>query len=302
MRLHEAAARSAARVRAHGGEVFEVTGLHDIEQALEQIQRSGIGRLVIAGGDGTLQGAVSWLGRNLTEDRLPDLILLAAGRTNYVAADVGTATHFVETLDKVLEAPLADLHPVQRHTLVCRHPSIPEQHGFFLAAALIDQVIRHAHREQPTGGARIRQYAASSVSVLRLLTRAALGRHRFALPQLRIEIDGLGRIEGKQRFVLATSLPLEAHRVDPYADRGAGAVRLTAIGADAHAWRRRLPRILFGRFSDEMDPDSGYLSGRCDRARLAGIDAITLDGQEFDLDPDQALELATGPCLRFLRP
>lgn len=302
MRLHQAAARCAARVRAHGGEVFEVTNQAEIEQALEQIARGGIDRLVIAGGDGTLQGAVSWLGRKLDPARLPNLVLLAAGRTNYVATDIGCATDFVETLETVLEAPPQNLNPVQRHSLVCRHPSIPTQHGFFLAAAVVDQVIRHAHRDQSAAGSRIQQYAATSVSVARLLLRAALGRHRFALPELDIEADGLGRARGRFRFVLATSLTLTAHRIDPYADRGRGALRLTAIRADARRWRRRLPQILLGRFSDAMNCAAGYLSGRCERAVLGGVDALTLDGQEFDLDPSLPLELAIGPMLRFLRP
>jgi hypothetical protein len=302
MRLHDAAIRSADRVRAHGGEVFEVTTLAEIEQALEQLDRSGVGRLVIAGGDGTLQGTVTWLGRHLPENRLPDLILLAAGRTNYVAADVGTRTHFIRTLDTVLETPLEALHPVHRHTLECVHPSIPTQHGFFLAGAMVDETIRHAHRKQPRGGTRSRQYAASTLSVIRLLGRTALGRHRFRLPHFDIDAGGLGCYSGRCRFLMATSLPLQAHLIDPYGRRGEGELRLSAIDASAKRWRTHLPRILLGRFSDDMDCEAGYLSGRIEAARIEGIDSITLDGQEFDLDPSQPLQLRTGPRLRFLRP
>ncbi len=302
MRIHDASALSSDRVRAHGGVVYPVTNLIEIEQSLRQATRDGIGRLVLAGGDGTLQGAVSWLLRNCPNDDLPDLIVLAAGRTNYVAADIGTRSNFIATLEAVLARPLAQLHPIDRHTLECRHPSIGIQHGFFLAGAIVDETLRHAHHEQGRGGARLRQYAASSLSVIGLLWRAVLGRHRFELPQLDIDAGPLGRFQGRCRFLLATSLPLQAHLVDPYARRGQGELRLTVIGAKARRWRTRLPRILLGRFGATMTSESGYLSGRIESATLSGIERITLDGQEFDLDPSQPLELRTGPRLRFLRP
>lgn len=302
MRIHDASERSAARIRAHGGEVYPVTTLNEIEQALTEATRKGIRRLVLAGGDGTVQGAVSWLARTMPAPAMPDLVVLAAGRTNYVAADIGTRSHFIRTLDTVLDTPIERLHPVHRHTIECHHPSIRTQHGFFLAGAMVDETIRHAHREQPRGGARPRQYAASTLSVVGLLGRAALGRHRFRLPQLDIDAGALGRHSGPFRFLLATSLPLRAHLVDPYADRGQGELRLTAIDAGARRWRARLPRIVFGRFHKAMDTEAGYLSGRVESVRIAGIDAITLDGQEFDLDPAHALQLCTGPRLRFLRP
>lgn len=302
MRIHDGSARTTERVRAHGGTVHRVMTLTEIEQAMDDVMRAGTQRLVLAGGDGTVQGAVSWLARNCPAGSLPELIVLAAGRTNYVAADVGTQTHFIQTLDAILETPIERLHPVNRHTIECRHPSMPTQHGFFLAGAIVDQTIRHAHREQPHEGSRPRQYAASTQSVVRLLVRAALGRYRFELPGLDINAGALGRFSGRCRFLLATSLPLQAHLVDPYARRGHGELRLTAIAANANRWRTRLPRILLGKFSPAMDIQAGYLSGRFESARVSGIDKITLDGQEFDLDPSRPLELRTGPSWRFLRP
>jgi len=302
MRIHGAAARSAERIGAHGGSVYPVRNLAEIEQALQQASPDRIGRLVLAGGDGTLQAAVSWLVRNCPHAALPDLIVLAAGRTNYVADDIGTRSNFIQTLDSVLETPIEKLHTVHRHTLECRHSSMPTQHGFFLAGAIVDETIRHAHHEQPHGGVRSRQYAASTLSVIGLMLRAALGRHRFELPQIDIDAGPLGRFAGRCRFLLATSLPLQAHVVDPYARRGSGELRLTVIGAKARRWRTRLPRILLGRFDTGMTPESGYLSGRIESATLSGIEKITLDGQEFELDPSLPLELRTGPRLRFLRP
>ncbi|MFU8876961.1 MAG: diacylglycerol kinase family protein, partial [Wenzhouxiangellaceae bacterium] len=139
------AQRSEALVRAHGGEVHEVTDLHDIESALTRIMSRPVDRLVIAGGDGTVQGAVTWLAEKCPVP-LPELIVLSAGRSNYIAGDISTSRHFQATLERILTTHQENLHSVQRVTLKLQHPSLDVQHGFFMAGALVDQIIRDVHR------------------------------------------------------------------------------------------------------------------------------------------------------------
>lgn len=303
MSLHDRAERSAALVREHGGQVFEVTDLADIEQALAKALRRSVEYLVIAGGDGTLQGAVSWLARHLAPARMPALILLSGGRTNYVAEDIGTRSHFLETLERILTTPADRLHPVDRPTLKLEHPSIGEQHGFFMAGAMIDEVIRYVHRWQAERDSWLRRrHAASTAGVLSIGLRWALRRHRFELPRLRIEADGLGRLDDKCRFLMLSSLNHDSSMVDPYARRGEGPLRITAIRSGAKRLPLRLPRVARGRFSEEMNDENGYLSGYCNNIVINNISSITLDGQEFDLDRDHPLEISPGPVFRFLRP
>ncbi|MDT8448594.1 MAG: diacylglycerol kinase family protein [Wenzhouxiangellaceae bacterium] len=303
MSLRDRAERSAASIRAHGGEVFEVNGLDSIQQALHEALQRPIGRLVLAGGDGTLQATATWLARHRDQYPLPELIVLAAGRTNYVAADLGTRKNFLATLERILETGVDGLHPVDRATLALKHPSIGTEHGFFMAGAIVDQVIRDVHRwQEEHPGWRRRHHAASAFGVARIALRRLFGVHRFESPRLEIEAAGLGRIGGPCRFLLATTLLLGRSLVDPYARRGEGALRLTAVRRDARALYRHLPRLVSGRFSAAMNPKVGYLSGNCSRIRIHGIGAITLDGQEFDLDVRTPLTIETGQVFRFLRP
>ncbi|MEX0914660.1 MAG: diacylglycerol kinase family protein [Wenzhouxiangellaceae bacterium] len=303
MSLHDRAARSAGRVRAHGGEVFEVTDLAQIEGALEQALGRSIRRLVIAGGDGTLQGVVSYLARHVEPARMPELILLSAGRTNYVAEDIGTASHFLATLERILATPPERLHPVDRPTLKLEHPLIGEQHGFFLAGAMVDEVIRYVHRWQAERDTWLRRrHAASTAGVLSLALRRALGRYRFELPRLAIESDNLGRIDAACRFLLMSTLNHDRSLVDPYARRGDGPVRLTAIARGAKRLPLRLANVARGRFSAGMNTENGYLSGRCSSIMINNLASITLDGQEFDLDARAPLKVSSGPVFRFLRP
>ena len=303
MSLRDRAARSAECVHTHGGEVFEVTNLTGIEQALTRALRQSVGHLVIAGGDGTLQGAVSFLARHLRPDEMPELILLSAGRTNYVAEDIGTRSHFLDTLERILETPSDRLHPVERPTLKLEHPSIGQQHGFFMAGAMVDEVIRYVHRWQAGRNTWLhRRHAASTAGVASLAVRWMLGRYRFELPQLAIETDPLGRVDHAIRFLLLSTLRHDGRLIDPYARRGAGPVRVTAIRAGAKRLPLRLSRIARGRYSAEMTTEHGYLSGCCSEVMIRNIASITLDGQEFDLDPRHPLTVAAGPMFRFLRP
>ncbi len=303
MSLHDRAAKSAERVRAHAGEVFEVTSLTEIEQALARALRQSVRYLVIAGGDGTLQGAVSFLARRLGPDEMPALILLSAGRTNYVADDIGTQNHFLDTLERILTTPADRLHPVDRPTLKLEHPSIGEQHGFFMAGAMVDEVIRYVHGWQAERDSWLRRrHAASTAGALSIGMRWAARRHRFDLPRLKVETDGLGRLDDSCRFLMVSSLNHDSSLIDPYARRGEGPLRITAIRTGAKRLPLRLPRVVRGRFSTAMDEESGYISGRCNHIVINNIRSITLDGQEFDLDETHPLEISPGPVFRFLRP
>jgi diacylglycerol kinase family enzyme len=303
MSLRDRARRSAERVERRGGEVFEVSGLEEIEAALEEATRRAVSRLVIAGGDGTLQGTVSWLARHLDRDRLPELIVLSAGRTNYVAGDIGSRHHFPDTLEAILRADPASLHPVERSTLELYHPRLGQQHGFFMAAATLDEIIRYVHRWQAAkDNWWRRRHAASTLGVLSLGGRLMTGRHRFDFPPLAVECDSLGRLDGACRFLLLTTLTHEGSLVDPYAARGSGALRITAVRRGARGFPIRFPRLVRGAFSESMSRKNGYLSGRCSNIRVHNLARITLDGQEFDLDPDTPLEVRAGPTFRFLRP
>jgi len=303
MSLRDRAARTARRIRDQRGQVFKVSDLAQIERALGEARRQSVEYLVIAGGDGTLQGAVSYLARHFDPDRMPALILLSAGRTNYVAEDIGTRSHFLETLDRILDSAPANLHPVDRPTLRLQHPSIGEQHGFFMAGAMVDEVIRYVHRWQAERDNWLRRrHAASTAGVLSIGLRWALRRHRFGLPRLGIETDALGRLDDRVRFLMVSSLSHDASLVDPYARRGEGPLRLTAIRTGAKRLPLRLSSVARGKFSPEMNAENGYISGRCNTIMISNIESLTLDGQEFELDKRHPLNISAGPVFRFLRP
>ncbi|MET0984304.1 MAG: hypothetical protein ABW034_02745, partial [Steroidobacteraceae bacterium] len=63
-----------------------------------------------------------------------------------------------------------------------------------------------------------------------------------------------------------------------------------------------LPRVLLGRFTSRMNPEHGYLSGRCERLEVLGLERYTLDGEKFETDPTRPVVIRRGPTLRFIVP
>lgn len=294
--------RVCQTARAAGTPVHIVHDPDEIESALATLGADPPQRLVIIGGDGTVQAAVSALIDSPARPT-PPLLVLGGGRTNFTARDLGTHRSLVGLLGHALHKPEA-LNCTQRRILTIAQPARNlTLHGFFVAGALVDHVIRDCHRYRTRHRGWLRTgHPSSAWRVLQLAVLGALGRSRFRPRPMRIDAGPLGSLEQPMRILIASSLAHGRGWIDPYASRGSGAVRLTAIGAQARRLSSTLPGLLRGHLPDALQPDAGYLSGRTEQVVLQGLDAVCVDGQEYDLDPSLDVVLRAGPEFRFLTP
>ncbi|GEM_PF-807696 len=307
MSLRDRAEQSIRIVETAGGKVYRASQLSEIEGALAQAFAGSTAalpaRLVIAGGDGTLQACVSWLGQHLDAEQWPDVILLGAGRTNYVAHDIGTGRNFLKTLDAMLTQPPGALQTVRRHTLQLEHPDLGQQIGFFVAGGLVDDVIREIHqwRAEKPGWHRTNR-AATAIGLVREGLRWLSGKTRYTARPMTIRAEPLGELNGPCRLIIMTTLILSGKWINPYNSVGIGPLRINAIRQDAPAFKRRFLRLLVGRFTPLMNLENGYLSGYCSTISISNIKNIMIDGQAFDLKPSSPLRIVAGPTVRFLLP
>jgi diacylglycerol kinase (ATP) len=300
MSLRGRLARIEAVTRRQNVPVRQVSGPEEIRSILQEALREGLDLLVIIGGDGTLQAAVSILAEIGDGRNCPEILVLGGGRTNYTARDIGTHSDLLNTLETALLDP-GQLKHSCRHTLVVEQHGHEPVHGFFVAAGLVDFVIRDCHKYRKGGTSPLRQgHISSAWRVMQLAVLGLFRRVPYKPPRLGIEADSLGKLDGPINLLLMTSLHHRTEFVDPYAARGSGEVRLTAVNCGAAAFWRRLLRLVRGRYHRAMNPASGYLSGRTNRIRIRGLRQICLDGQELDFDPDHPLTVRTGPAFHFL--
>ena len=301
------AARAIALAKSHGAEVIEAAAPEQFAAGLDEVLARGARRLFVLGGDGTIQAIVDYLARRPAGSAMPQLLVLGGGRTNLTAADLHGGGSALKKLESVLirsaRDPAGRLPLQYRHTLVIEQSPAPPRHGFFVAGAIVDSLIRRCHLDRKGAGGSFRTGSWSTAwSLMKEAVPALRGRAPYVFPDLDLEVPGLGRLREPMRLLLAATLTHDNRMLNPYADRGEGILRVTAVTARAQGFWRLLPRLVTGRYSEAMDINHGYLSGRCERFVVHGLDAYTLDGQSFRTDPARPVAIHTGPRIAFLMP
>jgi hypothetical protein len=299
---NQLAARAVALARTHGAQVLEADHPDPIAAGIDLAIQKGCRRIFVLAGDGTVHAIVE----HLSERRHPpELLILGGGRSNLTAADLGGSGGLLGKLEAALlrDRQGQPFEIEDRPLLTIEQSPAPPRHGFFLAAALIDSALRHCHHWRETGRGGMRTgHQATGWSLVKLAIMGLLGRSPLPPnPELNILAENCGTLRGRTRVLIATTLLHRRGLFNPYADRGAGPLRLTAITESAAFWLR-FPGILMGRFNARMVPERGYLSGRCEQIEVTGLSRYALDGEKFELDPARPVVIRSGPRLSFLRP
>ena len=296
--------RAIALARSRGAEIVRVEEAADVAAAVARIVARRQRHVAVLAGDGTVREVVEQLARQPEGRFVPDLLVLPGGRTNLTAADLVPRADPLGTLGRALDGVANgrwDAAVEARVPLRIAQDPAPPRFGFFFGGAAVDSVVRIAQDHRYGGSGPLRTGHLSSPWVLtKLGARALVGRAGIPTPRLEIEAAGLGRLAGEMRLLLATTLLHRTGPFDPYATRGEGTLRLTAVTRAALGFWPALPRLLTGRYSAAMTAENGYLSGRCAHLRIVGLAGYVLDGERFDTDPARPVVVAPGPRLRFV--
>ena len=294
------AADATALALTHGAEVVSVESPAATRSAVEAILARRQQPLIVLAGDGTACAIVDQLSQLTAGAWTPDLLVLAGGRTNLTAVDLGAGGAALPILKRALLRTTSDAAVEERCALRIEQPGSPTRHGFFLAAAVIDSVIRQCHRQRANG--ILQGDVGTFIYLLQLGLRGLSGRSGLSCPPLHVDAGECGRQQGAIRMLLATTLLHRKGFLNPYAARGAGEVRLTSVSANAPRFWRSLPRLVSGRYSPAMTTDNGYLSGRCEHVQINGLTHYMLDGEPFEADPSRPVTISAGRRLRFMVP
>ncbi|MPZ44806.1 MAG: hypothetical protein GEV05_15670 [Betaproteobacteria bacterium] len=297
------AERAAQLAGAQGIEVIRATDSAEIAAAMDLLLDRRQQKIFILSGDGTVQAVVDRLVSLPADVPQPQLLVLGGGRSNVTAGDLGGRGDVLSKLETALQRwrDGAALGVEVRHVLRIEQPPAPARHGFFLAAGLVDYAIRTCHSDREKGSGTLRAGSAATLwSLLKLVLPAMLGQYKPPLDDLRIEVPGRKVLAKPARLLIVTTLQKRQGLFNPYAEEGLGALRFTAVGARGMGFWARLPLIVTGRFTRDMDVRHGYLSGRCDALRVLRLSSYTLDGEEFDIDPARPVTIRAGSRLTFL--
>ena len=277
----------------------------DLAPALSELLRREIDVLVLHGGDGTVQCALTELLRDPARAHLPAIAPLRGGRTNMTSCDLGADRDPARGLARLLDAARAsrlDSLTVARPVLRVRSPRRgADQYGMFFGAGLIYRAIGLVNRVFPPG--RSRGLLGASVVTGTLVTKVLFRPTSGILTpdKCQVRVDGRDFCDAELYLLISTTLDRLFMRMNPFWGVDPGAVRITALASRAQWMPVAAPGILAGRPARWLAPERGYASARVERAELRISCGFTVDGELFAPEPEEEIELGADRRIRFLR-
>lgn len=284
---------------------YEVEHVDQIGDAMRSIARVRPKVLVINGGDGTVQAALTELhgGRHFG-DSPPPVAVLPNGKTNLIALDLGAQGDPLTALERVVELAKADLAPhiVQRELIALTdgaERSRPVLGMFLGGAGLADSILYCRHKLYPLGLPNGICHFLTAVAVIVSVffnIRAA-----FLPPRpspVRISLIRDGQISGRFTLLIVTTLErlLLGGRTQP----GSGRMKLMAVDQTPGAVFRMLVETVRGRIG--RNRIEGVHMEQGDVIRIEGEHSnVILDGELFQADSDHPIVLRTTPPVPFLK-
>ena len=284
---------------------YEVEQADQIGDALRTIARVRPKILIINGGDGTVQAALTEIHNGgHFGDEAPPVAVLPNGKTNLIALDLGAQGDPIEALERLVLLAQSDLSPhiVARELIALRcDPLSRPVIGMFLGGAgLADTMLYCRNKIYPLGLPNGLSHVLTAIAVF---VRMVLGlQSRFLPPMpspLQVSVRREGPITG--RFALLAVTTLEKMLLSSEL-RGTGAGRLKLLAIEERP--ASLFRAIFAG-----------LAGKLDRSRVQGVhyeeadeisiegegSSLILDGEMFSTRVGHPIVLKPAQPLSFVR-
>jgi diacylglycerol kinase family enzyme len=288
---------------------YEVEDVSQIAEAMRTIARVRPQVLVINGGDGTVQAALTEIyhGGHFGETP-PPVAVLPNGKTNMIARDLGADGDPIEALERVLDLVRTDLvpHIVSRELIELTSGGGGHERpvlGMFLGGAgLADTILYCRHKIYPLG---LPNWAAHFLTFLMGLVSVIVGRRSRLLPAkwapIRVSVTRSGAMQGKLAFVMVTTLErLLLNSTMTGGGPRAGAMQVLVIERNLFSILGALLAAVRGRLGRHSI--RGVHFSRGDEIRIEGSpSSVILDGEMFEANDERPIVLRpTGP-VPFLR-
>jgi diacylglycerol kinase family enzyme len=287
---------------------YEVEHVDQIGTALKTIALVNPTVLVINGGDGTVQAALTELyqGEHFG-DNPPPVAVLPNGKTNLIALDLGAEGDPLVALARVLELARTDMvpHIVSREliSLSSGKANGKATLGMFLGGAgLADTILFCRHKIYPLG---LPNGFSHLLTFLALLVSTIFGFRAAFLPPrpspIKISVLRQGQFQGRFALLLVTTLErllLKGQASLP--GRQAGALQLIVVERRPLTMIRAIFAAVFGRLGRSRM--SGLHLERGDEIRIEGDhSSVILDGELFEANVGEPIVLTPTAPVPFLR-
>jgi Diacylglycerol kinase catalytic domain len=287
---------------------YEVEEVAQIAQAMRTIARVRPRVIVLNGGDGTVQAALTELhqGGHFCGSP-PPIAVLPNGKTNLIAQDLGATGDPIEALERVLELARTDLAPhiVERELIALSDGEGGERPvlGMFLGGAgLADTMLYCRNKIYPLG---LPNWLAHGLTLVLGLAGVVTGREARFLPpvsrELTVSVTQSGVKQGHFSLLMVTTLQrvLFNGTLAP-AGAGVGSMQMLLVDRSFPALMRAFVAGIRGRLGRHVL--AGVHLERGDEIRIEGArSSVILDGETFEADTGRPIVLRPTPPVPFLK-
>lgn len=285
---------------------YEVEKANQVGTALETIARVRPKMLVINGGDGTVQAALTELyngGHFGTEP--PPVAVLPSGKTNLIALDLGSQGDPIVALEKLMAIAQADLSPhIVARELIALRCGAGEQRpviGMFLGGAgLADTMLYCREKIYPLG---LPNGVSHAITALALLAQLFLKLKASFLPPnpspVAVSWRNSQSLSGRFSLLAVTTLDklLLSGEIN---GRTRGALRLVAIEQRPGSLLRAFFATLAGKLGQSKM--QGVHFEESDEISIEGESSkVILDGETFRAEIGSPIFLKLAHPLSFVR-
>ncbi len=284
---------------------YEVEHAHQIGEAMKTIARVQPKLLVINGGDGTVQAALTELynGGHFEGDA-PPVAVLPSGKTNLIAMDLGIQGDPVKSLEKLIALAQNDFSGslVARELIALSHDGEEKPViGMFLGGAgLADIMLYCRNRIYPLGLPNGISHVITAVAVV---LRQVVGlKAKFLPPEpqtLKISVRKDGALTGKFALLAVTTLE-KLLLSGEIGSGGKGPLKFVAVEQRPSSLLRAFFASLRGKLGNsKLD---GVHVEEADEISIEGeASEVILDGETFRADIGRPIFLRPARPLSFVR-
>jgi hypothetical protein len=284
---------------------YEVERAEQIGDGLRSIARVRPKILIINGGDGTVQAALTEIhnGGHFGDDP-PPVAVLPNGKTNLIALDLGAHGDPIIALERLVALAQSDLSPhiVARELIALRcDPTSRPVIGMFLGGAgLADTMLYCRNKIYPLGLPNGLSHALTAVA---LLVRMFLRLQASFLPPkpspMQVSVRRDGRISG--RFALLAVTTLEKMLLSgQFKGTGTGRLKLLAVEERPVSLLKVFAASLAGKLG--ASSMRGVHFEESDEISIEGENAnLILDGEMFSARIGYPIVLKPAQPLSFVR-
>jgi hypothetical protein len=286
---------------------YEVEEVGQVSRALEMIARVKPKVLVVNGGDGTVQAALTELyhGGHF-KGTPPPVAVLPNGKTNLIALDLGAEGSPLKALENILQLAQGDLtdHIVARELIALSGGSENARPviGMFLGGAgLADTILYCRNKIYPLG---LPNGISHFLTVIAVFVSAIFGLKADFLPPksnaVRISLLRDGELSGRFSVLVVTTLEKLLMGGKAIEGESGGRLKLLAVDQRPLAMFRVVWASLIGLLGKKRY--GGVHIGEGDMIQIDGDNSsVVLDGEVFEARTNRPIILRSTPPVPFLK-